>query len=152
MEQRISELNQVLLERGVRLTPQRLMVLEALAEHAGGHITADRVLTAVVQRYPYVDKTTVYRTLELLREHGLVVMTDLGGGKFEYELVGQPHHHIVCKTCGYTVALDDATLDPLRALVEAQTGFQPCFDHFALFGVCPACQASAVPAVWPGNA
>jgi Fur family ferric uptake transcriptional regulator len=140
MNPKITELNNLLLARGVRLTPQRLMVLEVLAEHAGSHITADKILAAVVARYPYVDKTTVYRTLDLLRDHSLVVMTDLGGGKLEYELVSQPHHHIVCKQCGYTVELDDATLDPLRRLVEQQYGFQPCFDHFALFGVCRACQ------------
>jgi Fur family ferric uptake transcriptional regulator len=143
MDPRIHQLNQTLLERGVRLTPQRLMVLEVLAEHAGGHITADRVLAAVTQRYPYVDKATIYRTLDLLREHALVVMTDLGGGKLEYELVDVPHHHIICKQCGYTVELDDQALDPLRAVVEQQYGFQPCFDHFALFGVCAACRAAA---------
>lgn len=142
MNPKIAELNTILLGRGVRLTPQRLMVLEVLAEHAGSHITADKILAAVVAHYPYVDKTTVYRTLDLLREHSLVVMTDLGGGKLEYELVSQPHHHIVCKQCGYTVELDDATLDPLRRLVEQQYGFQPCFDHFALFGVCRACQGA----------
>ena len=142
MNPKIAELNTILLGRGVRLTPQRLMVLEVLATHAGSHITADKILAAVVAHYPYVDKTTVYRTLDLLREHSLVVMTDLGGGKLEYELVSQPHHHIVCKQCGYTVELDDATLDPLRRLVEQQYGFQPCFDHFALFGVCRACQGA----------
>src|SRR5215212_5082264 len=145
MEQKITALNQTLLKRGVRLTPQRLIVLEVLAENAGEHITAERILAAVTRRYPYVDKTTVYRTLDLLREHGLVAMTDLGGGKFEYELVEERHHHIVCKTCGYTVELDDRTLDPLRALVEEQYGFQPCFDHFALFGVCRTCQAAVQP-------
>jgi len=142
MNPKITELNNLLLARGVRLTPQRLMVLEVLAEHTGSHLTADKILAAVVAHYPYVDKTTVYRTLDLLREHSLVVMTDLGGGKFEYELVSQPHHHIVCKQCGYTVELDDATLDPLRRLVEQQYGFQPCFDHFALFGVCRACRGA----------
>jgi Fur family ferric uptake transcriptional regulator len=142
MNPKIAELNTILLGRGVRLTPQRLLVLEVLADHAGSHITADKILAAVVAHYPYVDKTTVYRTLDLLRDHSLVVMTDLGGGKLEYELVSQPHHHIVCKNCGYTVELNDATLDPLRQLVEQQYGFQPCFDHFALFGVCRACQGA----------
>lgn len=145
MDLKTTELNQRLLERGVRLTPQRLMVLAVLTEHTGSHVTADKVLAAVTQRYPYIDKATVYRTLELLREHGLVVMTDLGGGKFEYELADQPHHHMVCKNCGYTMELDDATLDPLRVLVQERYGFQPCFDHFALFGVCRACQEANVP-------
>jgi Fur family ferric uptake transcriptional regulator len=147
MNPKITELNNLLLARGVRLTPQRLMVLEVLAEHAGSHITADKILAAVVAHYPYVDKTTVYRTLDLLRDHSLVVMTDLGGGKLEYELVSQPHHHIVCKNCGYTMELNDATLDPLRQLVEQQYGFQPCFDHFALFGVCRACREGPPAAV-----
>ena len=143
MEHKHTALNQRLLERGVRLTPQRLMVLEVLTAHAGEHITADQILAAVTAHYPYVDKTTIYRTLDLLREHSLVVMTDLGGEKFEYELVAEPHHHIICKTCGQRVELDDTLLDPLRALVTERTGFQPCFNHFALFGICQTCQAAA---------
>ena len=142
MDDRNQALNELLLARGVRLTPQRLMVLEALAESAGHHVTADQVLGAVARQYPYVDKTTVYRTLDLLREHGLVAMTDLGGGKLEYELIAVPHHHMVCKQCGHTVELDDALLDPLRTVVEERYGFQPCFNHFALFGVCRTCRAA----------
>jgi Fur family ferric uptake transcriptional regulator len=115
------------------------MVLGVLAENTG-HITADKVLASVQQQYPYINKTTVYRTLELLCEVGLVAITHLDGTAAEYELLDGRHHHLVCKRCGHNIELPDTALDPLRETIEHDYGFQPCFDHFALFGVCHACQ------------
>jgi Fur family ferric uptake transcriptional regulator len=137
-DDRVTYYNEKLLAHGVRLTPQRMMVLDVLA-CTPGHITADRVLTAVQARYPYVNKTTVYRTLDLLGELGLVA-TAAGEAGQEYELVDERHHHLVCKRCGYQAELPDSTLNPLRDLIEHEHGFQPVFDHFTLFGLCAACR------------
>ena len=135
---RLAEYHDRLVASGVRLTPQRFMVLEVLAAKPG-HTTADRVLAAVQERYPYVNKTTVYRTLELLRELGMVATQQMGA-QTEFELVESPHHHLICKDCGVEIELPDSTLNPLRRLIEGQHGFRPCFDHFSLFGVCRECQ------------
>ncbi len=145
VNERLARYNQRLAASGVRLTPQRFMVLEVL-ESQPGHRTAEHVLAGVQARYPYVNKTTVYRTLELLTSLGLVAMTDTGAGRTEYELLESPHHHLICKDCGRQIELPDATLNPLRALIEREHGFRPCFDHFALFGVCRDCQAQAAAA------
>jgi Fur family ferric uptake transcriptional regulator len=141
-ENRLTEYHEKLVASGVRLTPQRFMVLEVLAAHPG-HITAEQVLTAVQQRYPYVNKTTVYRTLDLLTGLGLASMTHMGGNQYEYELLESPHHHLICKVCGEVIELPDSTLNPLRSLIEQEHGFRPYLDHFALFGVCRACQQPA---------
>jgi Fur family ferric uptake transcriptional regulator len=141
-ENRLTEYHEKLVASGVRLTPQRFMVLEVLAAHPG-HITAEQVLTAVQQRYPYVNKTTVYRTLELLTGLGLASMTHMGGNQYEYELLESPHHHLICKVCGEVIELPDSTLNPLRSLIEQEHGFRPYLDHFALVGVCRACQQPA---------
>ncbi|HMA35267.1 MAG TPA: Fur family transcriptional regulator [Chloroflexia bacterium] len=137
--ERLLQYNARLAASGVRLTPQRFMVLEVLAA-SPGHTTADKVLGGVQARYPYVNKTTVYRTLELLTALGMVAMIDAGGAQTEYELLDAPHHHLICKRCGLQIELPDATLNPLRQLIEREHNFQPSFDHFALFGVCQACQ------------
>ena len=137
--ERLAAYNEKLVASGVRLTPQRFMVLEVLATSAG-HNTAEQILATVQRRYPYVNKTTVYRTLELLTELGLAVTTQLGGNQYEYELLDAPHHHLICKECGLKIELADSTLNPLRQLIEAEHGFRPCFDHFALFGICRTCQ------------
>jgi Fur family ferric uptake transcriptional regulator len=141
----VAAYNEKLIARGVRLTPQRMMVLEALAAQPG-HTTAEKVLASVQARYPYVNKTTVYRTLELLSQLGLVAISHSGGNQAEYELIDSPHHHLICKECGTVIELPDSTLNPLRALVEAEHGFRPCLDHFTLFGVCRVCQERAIAA------
>src|SRR4051794_38933673 len=106
LEQKLAEYNARLEASGVRLTPQRFMVLEVLATNPG-HITAAKVVAEVQKRYPHVNKTTVYRTLEMLAELGMVVVTHIGGNQYDYELVEAPHHHLICKECGSKLELPD---------------------------------------------
>ena len=72
-------------EQGYRLTPQRLMILSAI-ENTDEHISAEEIYAQVVARYPNVNISTVYRTLELLKGLGLVTETNLGGGRVRYTL------------------------------------------------------------------
>ncbi len=142
MGDRAAEINMELRARGYRLTPRRLVVAQALADQ-GGHVTVEEILDRVKTRYSGMNKTTVYRTLELLRESGMVVVTDLGSGRLEYELVGQRHHHLICEKCNARIEVDDRFLEPLRQSLWEQYGFCTNLDHFALFGVCPACKGAA---------
>jgi Fur family transcriptional regulator, ferric uptake regulator len=125
---------------GQRVTPQRLAVLGAFADR-GGHLTADEVFQRIDRSLPGMTLSTVYRTLELLRDLHIVSETDLGGGMRQYELVTEtPHHHLVCSRCGGMTELDDAALEPLRAHARRVHGFEPVVHHLALFGLCAACQ------------
>ena len=135
---RTTEIDRELRVRGYRLTPRRLMVVEAMASH-GGHMTVEEILARVQTRYPTTNKTTVYRTLELLCRLGIVVVTDLGSGRLEYELTSNPHHHLICERCGMRIEVDDRLLEPLRTSLWQHYGFCTNLDHFALFGVCPEC-------------
>jgi Fur family ferric uptake transcriptional regulator len=135
-----SKINSELIAHGHRLTPRRLMVVEVLAR-APGHMTGDDILSAIQQRYPSTNKTTVYRTLELLNTLGMVAVTDLGGGKMEYELVEDPHHHLICSHCGAQTEVEDRLFEPLRASLLERYGYVANLDHFALFGLCPHCRA-----------
>jgi Fur family ferric uptake transcriptional regulator len=118
------------------------MVVEVLVERTG-HLTVDELLAGVQARYPTTNKTTVYRTLELLQSLGMVVVTDLGGGRLEYELANRPHHHLICEKCDTRIEVDDRLLEPLRASLWEHYGFTTNLDHFALFGVCPECRTAA---------
>lgn len=131
--------------RGARLTPQRLMVLEALRT-LGGHRTADAVAAQVRIAYPYINRATVYRALGWLRDQGLVSETDLGGGQAEFEYLGAArHHHMICLACGHTVAFDDDLVAPLGRALFDRHGFAARIDHLAIFGLCRQCQ-EATPA------
>lgn len=136
---RAGEINKELKARGHRLTPRRLMVVEVL-EARGGHMTGEEILLHVREKHPSTDKTTVYRTLELLSNLGLVAVTDMGGGRLEYELAHHPHHHLICELCNCRIEVEDRFLEPLRNSLREQYGFYTNLDHFALFGVCPACK------------
>ena len=90
-----------LTELGYRLTPQRMMVLSAI-ENSDDHISAEEIYVQVIAKYPHVNISTVYRTLELLGRLGLVTETDLGGGRVRYHSAEKGHHHhLVCQECGY---------------------------------------------------
>ena len=122
---------------GQRVTPQRLVILGAL--RPGEHLSADEVFARVEPLLPGVNRSTVYRTLELFRDLGLVSMTDLGSGSHQFELLDELHHHLICHRCGTLLDLDDALLDPLRDGIRARYGFAPAIDHLAVFGFCAAC-------------
>ena len=137
---------------GLRVTPQRLLVMEALAEN-GGHMTADAVMRWTAERYPAINLATIYRTLDLLTSVGLVTQSDLGSGAAEFELVGETlHHHLVCDECGAVTEIDDAALVPMRERLLRDYGFRVSSRHVGLFGTCTACLAASrarVPAQAP---
>ena len=124
---------------GQRVTPQRLVILGAM--EAGAHLSADEVFARVEPLLPGVNRSTVYRTLELFRDLGLVSMTDLGGGARQFELIDAPHHHLICHRCGAILELDDVLVGPLRDAIRARYRFTPAIDHLALFGFCAECEA-----------
>ena len=131
---------EILRQKGYRLTPQRMMVLEAI-EASHDHISAEEIHARARLQYPYINISTVYRTLELLKEKGLVTETDLGGGRFLYHPAGKAqHHHLVCRKCGKVRDIDIAVLDKLRDQLKAQYSFDAELEHIAIFGTCDRCE------------
>ncbi|HEX6799202.1 MAG TPA: Fur family transcriptional regulator [Ktedonobacterales bacterium] len=140
--QQHSALAERLRHLGLRVTPQRLLVMEALGANGanGSHMTADEIMRWTAARYPTINLATIYRTLDLLASVGLVTQTDLGGASSTFELVGETlHHHLVCSSCGAAIEVDDALLVPLRERLLREHGFRADATHMALFGTCRAC-------------
>jgi Fur family ferric uptake transcriptional regulator len=134
------ELLEALRERGFRLTPQRMMVLEAI-ESSEDHISAEEIHARAREKYPYMNISTVYRTLELLKEQGLAAETDLGGGRLVYHPEGKArHHHLVCRKCGKVTDIDVAVLRHLRDDLRAKYGFSADLEHIGIFGTCAECE------------
>ncbi|GAA3164177.1 MULTISPECIES: Fur family transcriptional regulator [Streptomyces] len=129
-------------KRGYRLTPQRQLVLEAVdrLEHA----TPDDVLTEVRKTAGSVNISTVYRTLELLEELGLVSHAHLGHGSATYHLADRHHHmHLVCRDCTDVIEADLSVAEPFAATLCEQFGFATDLKHFAIFGRCRGCSEKA---------
>ena len=128
--------------RGYRLTPQRQMVLEAVGEL--GHGTPDEIAAAVHQKASGVNISTVYRTLELLEEIGLVRHTHLGHGAPTYSVATDDDHvHLVCRDCGAVEEVPPGVLDAVVQTLERERGFSVDVGHFAVFGRCRDCAAAA---------
>ena len=134
---------QLFKESGHRLTPQRLMVLSAVRE-AEDHLTAGDILRQVKESYPYMDLSTVHRTLGVLKQMRLVSETDMGSGEYRYEWIEQErHHHLICQSCDRASLLDHKYLENLGTEILDDYGFRADIDHFAIFGLCRDCQQEA---------
>jgi Fur family ferric uptake transcriptional regulator len=133
-----SSLAAVLRSRGLRLTAQRQLVLEAVYEL--GHATPDQVHAKVSATAAGVNITTVYRTLELLEELGLVTHAHLSHGAPTFHAVGADQHvHLVCRGCGGVTEVSPDVLSELSATLGARQGFRIDIGHVALFGLCAEC-------------
>ena len=134
----------VLRAAGQKVTPQRLLILGSV-RHARGHITASQILEEVRMAHPYMDASTVYRTLASAKELRLVSETNLGSGDNLFEWIGgNHHHHLICRICGGVSSIDHQHFDDLAATLQAETGFRPDLDHIAIFGYCRDCQEKAL--------
>ena len=122
-------------ERGLRVTPQRAQVLDAV--RALGHATPERICESV----DGVDITTVYRTLELLEQIGMVRHAHLGHGAPSYRPAEDEHIHVVCHACGAVVDAEPSLVEPLAQRLLEADGFVLDRAHFTVFGTCRSCAA-----------
>ena len=131
-------------EAGFRLTPQRAMVLDVVY-HDNGHLTADEVFERVRLLSPYVDLSTIYRTLVFLKQNGLIGELRLEGGpaRFEAMRLGHEHHHAVCNSCGRMLEIDPVDLNVLVSTLRQKYGFEVNLVHLTLSGLCVECVASS---------
>ena len=129
----------LLAAHGLRVTPQRLLVVQTIDE-AHHHLTADEIGAHIREHFPAIHQGTIYRTLESLREAGMVSESHLGDRSAVYELIGnQPHHHLVCDHCGGITEIDDSSLERLRGELAEQYRFHARTEHIAIFGLCQQC-------------
>jgi Fur family transcriptional regulator, ferric uptake regulator len=139
--------HEALRQGGYRLTPQRQLVLQAVGSL--GHATPDAIAAEVQRTASGVNRSTVYRTLDLLEGLGLVTHTHLGHGSPTYHVAEDSDHlHLVCQDCGGVQHLAETVARPFADALEHDTGFRADLRHFAVFGRCAAC-ASTGPVTGP---
>ena len=127
-------------EKGLRLTPQRELVLNAVREL--GHATPEDVAAKIHLTHPGINLSTVYRNLETLENVGLVQHTHLGHGGATYHAAEElTHLHLVCENCG---SVGDAPIEAAANFVNTLSddyGFKTNVTHFAIYGTCAECVA-----------
>ena len=129
--------------QGVRLTRQREILLE-LIDKSGKHLDADTLFELAKQQDPKLNRVTVYRTLKMLKESGLVDELDLmhyGGDQHYYETrLKAEHAHVICLRCGKVEEFFGEPLQKLRRQVEQHFGFQIVLARTEIGGYCAHCQ------------
>jgi Fur family peroxide stress response transcriptional regulator len=139
MQRTAEAIESLLRVKGFSLTPQRRAILRHLAER-GGHWTAAQLLESLTGEFPLASRATVYSTLALLRELGVVAAVPAAGpgDELRYDANPEPHQHFVCRRCG---ALEDVPVDWFP--VSIPSGIEPAFtvERFQIVaeGVCPNC-------------
>jgi Fur family ferric uptake transcriptional regulator len=133
------DLGSELRAQGYRLTPQRQLVLEAV--RTLGHATPEEIAASVQRTASGLNLSTVYRTLDLLEQIGLVTHTHLGHGAPTYHsALDVAHVHLVCRECGGITEADPGVVGGVVERLDAELGFEADVRHLAVFGTCRACR------------
>lgn len=137
----------LLKEKGLKVTMQRIEILEALEDRPDEHLTAEEIYELVKERNPDIGLATVYRTIQLLAELNLIDKLNLGDGFVRYEIGRQSgdgtihhHHHLVCLNCGNVLTFQDDLLEALEHRIEETMGFEVVDHEVKLLGFCRDCK------------
>jgi len=142
VEQRtIEDVIEILRARGLRMTPQRRAIVAEIMR-TKGHISPTELARTVQGEMPGVNASTVYRTLALLEEVGVLAHAHMEGGAEYHRAEEAEHVHLTCSNCGAEDDLSIAEAEALTRLIESHRGFRPDLTHFAISGLCADCQAA----------
>ena len=124
-------------ERGLKLTPQRIAILDYL-EGNKRHPSAEEIYLAVSKKFPTMSFATVYNTLEALRQRGEVLELTIDPAKKRFDPNTKPHHHLICMKCK---GILDVHADFALEVPDRERGdFQITGNHIEFYGVCPVCR------------
>ncbi|HFC98176.1 MAG TPA: transcriptional repressor [Thermosulfurimonas dismutans] len=123
---------------GLKITPQRLAILEYLEKHFTAHPTAEDIYRYVKERFPSMSFATVYNTLEALKERGLVKELYIEEGKKRFDLNVQPHHHFYCTSCGRLIDLHEGVKVEISERFKNKLNILEIRVFF--LGICDRCQ------------
>lgn len=141
------EFKELLKEKGLRVTRQRLAVLEAIESCPEEHLTAEEIFEMVKVDCPDIGLATVYRTIQLLNELQLIDRINFDDGFVRYEMGSafsheqkHRHHHLICMKCGKVFSFQDDLLEELEEKITETTGFSIVNHEVKLYGCCAMCR------------
>ena len=136
MDRNITEL---LRGNGFKVTPQRLAVYEVLAK-TKEHPNAEMIFNCLQATYPTMSLATVYKTIDILQEIGLVLLLNAGEDSFRYDADVSKHAHVRCVACDRVDDVFDLDTEKFAGVIESNTGYKLVGQQFYFYGICPSCQ------------
>ncbi|OFI05424.1 ferric uptake regulation protein [Clostridium acetireducens DSM 10703] len=139
----IERLRNSLKEKGYKLTPQRRAIVDIIIRNEGKHLTTEELYDLVKKECPEIGLATVYRTLQLLEEIGVVCKLDLHDGCSRYELIHEEenhqHHHLICSNCEKVIEVREDLLENLEKDIEEKYNFKISNHSVKFYGICSEC-------------
>jgi Fur family transcriptional regulator, peroxide stress response regulator len=129
----------LLREKGFKVTPQRLAIYDVLY-NTTEHPSAEVIFNQLQSHYPTMSLATVYKTIEILREIGLVQVLNVGEDSFRYDANTENHPHVRCMVCKRVDDIFEVDTSEFVAKVAQKTAYQLTGQQFYFYGVCPDCQ------------
>lgn len=129
----------ILRDNGFKVTPQRLAVYEVLAD-SHTHPNAEMLYNQLRPKYPSMSFATVYKTVEILSQLGLIKVLNTGEGSSRYDAYVTEHSHIQCKSCGRVDNVGPLSVANLDDEVANETGYKVQGQQFYFYGICAECQ------------
>ena len=141
MKKAVKSFAKYLNSRNLKLTKERKAVLEEIFLHTG-HLEAEDILHSLRRKKKRASRATIYRTLDLLVDSGIVRKVDFGHGHSHYEQVlGHAHHeHMICIKCGKVIEFPDEKIERLIKKLCEKSGFEHTSHSFQIFGYCRDCK------------
>lgn len=140
----IDDLKEKFRQGQYKLTSQRKIVLQTFLDHQDEHLSAEEVHSILRQKSNEIGLATVYRTLELLSELGVLQKMDFGDGRSRYEVNTaadtHQHHHLICLKCGKVKEFEDDLLDTLETAISRSSNFMIVDHQLKFYGYCQDCQ------------
>ena len=137
------DFKKLLKEKGYKLTPQRQAVLDIIIKHNGEHLSPEEIYELVKRNQPEIGLATIYRTLLLLDDMGLVYKLNLDDGLTRYELNNQNedhrHHHLICIGCNKIFEVQEDLLDNLEEQILKKNKFKVTDHKVKFYGYCEKC-------------
>lgn len=131
-------------EAGYKLTPQRIAIINVIADNKGEHLSTEEIYDIVKQRNPEMGLATVYRTLQMLDELEVVSSLNLEDGCIRYELYcddgAHNHHHLICTKCGDVLEVEGDLLEQLELKIESEYDFKIVDHKLKFYGICKKCK------------
>lgn len=141
------EFEKILRKKGLKVTTQRVLVLDVLSSCPDRHLTAEEIYELVKVDYPEIGLATVYRTIQLLLELHLIDRINLDDGFVRYEIgdlreseTRHHHHHLICLRCGKVLSFQDDLLEELEDKIQNTMGFSVTDHEVKLYGYCEECR------------
>ena len=142
----LERFKRVLRDNGLKYTKQREVLLQTLYNNSE-HFTPEQLYLYIKERYPglNVGIATVYRSLNLLEESGMVTSISFGAQGKKFELANKPHHdHMICRQCGVIVEFEDQSIEKRQLAIAKEHGFKLTGHIMQLYGVCGECNKQKI--------